>query len=472
MAVRLDTEGEGYTATSALPTAPCTILCWAKIVNDRDNYSSVWCVDSGVTAYIILGTDFSGTVARGSFSDIDIGFNAWTPNTWYKTALTVSGTTVTVYQAPAGATLASTSGTSGALPSAPTSLRLGSSMTTGEWFDGSIANFKHYSAVLTSTEIEAELGSWTSVRTANLVRHYKLQIPETTDYSGNGNTVTGGVGASTDTDDPPISTPPPIPADLTFVGSTTWAAGTTAAAPTYPASLLEGDVVYAIVETRAGTAVTPPAPTTPANWTLIADHLSSVANSATVGAGPTRIFTYKRVVPSGGLSGTQSFTVTGGSATLATMKAWRATGPNVQYTETETSYTVAAASTTISGSPLAGLSLDAKSVVNIVVGVPDDTTTTITVSGISATGATFGALTRSPDVAAAVTANGNDMSANSYHTAVTAGASTDPPAITGSMNAAETAVVSLLRIRATISAPLRPSPVVANQTALVRASTW
>lgn len=259
-------------------------------------------------------------------------------------------------------------------------------------------------------------------------------------------------------------------ADLTHVGSTAWVApaSSTAVAPTYPTGLLAGDAVYAVLHVKPDTA----AVATPTSWTLVG---SAAGGSGTQGAGTgaTRMHLFRRLATAG-LSGTQSFTITGGSSPLGFMRAYRATGANLTFDETFASWSIATASTTIGGTANASLALAAKDDLNIVVGTSDDQSTTLTVTGVSATGATLGTLTLDPN-ATAVNAQGNDISATAYRVPVTAGSSSAAPVVTATSSSAETAMGFVFRVRALVdTSPLdlaRP-PAMGNRAAVLRSNYW
>jgi hypothetical protein len=236
MAVRFDADGEDYTSSPlGLTTSPLTALCWVKVMVSRAAISTYFCLDDGTTTNaFVTGTTDDGTSTQGFFYpdanslSPDLNSGAQTVGTWYRVAITSPGvgSNVTLYHGAATGAF-DTDATGMSINTAGLStLRFGESVWTGEWFNGSIANFKLYSAVLTVTEMEAEFNSWDAVRTSNLVRHHKFKDgPSTADDSGNGRTLSGGTGTSTDTDNPPIgavTTSGLYPTASTETG-TTWA---------------------------------------------------------------------------------------------------------------------------------------------------------------------------------------------------------------------------------------------------------
>jgi hypothetical protein len=159
MAVRFDASGESYTTQLEVPKPPCTILCWVKITTDRNTWSTFWDIDDGGdTNAAIFQTQSDGVLPYLDLPGTDINGSAMTVGTWYKTAVTWTGSTLTLYMAAAGASLAQVG--TGTLSITPNVLRIGESIYGGEWLNGCLANFKHYSFVLTTAEMESELANY------------------------------------------------------------------------------------------------------------------------------------------------------------------------------------------------------------------------------------------------------------------------------------------------------------------------
>ena len=230
----------------------------------------------------------------------------------------------------------------------------------------------------------------------------------------------------------------------TLVNASTWVApaSSTTVAPTYPTGMATGDIVYMVVRNKPDTAD----PTDPADWTRVGS-LTGGAGTQNAGSGATRTTLWKRTVPGGGLSGTQSVTVTGGSSLVGYMEAWNAAGGSF-VAETFSSWSVATGSTNISGTAGTGLSLAVDDIVRVVVGTPDDQSTALDVTAIAASGATFGTITADPN-ATVINAQGNDISGRTEWVPVTAGTSNTAPTVTASSNTSETAMGFVWRIRAT-----------------------
>src|SRR5690606_31777960 len=77
-------------------------------------------------------------------------------------------------------------------------LRIGQSPWGGEWLNGRMAAVKIWTAALSANEIQAERDYTSPLRTANLRAWYPFEVAETTDHSGNGETLSGGSSPSTE----------------------------------------------------------------------------------------------------------------------------------------------------------------------------------------------------------------------------------------------------------------------------------
>jgi hypothetical protein len=262
----------------------------------------------------------------------------------------------------------------------------------------------------------------------------------------------------------PVLDSPYVPIPVAFDSASAWVASTpttspTAVAPSYPSGVSgaggEGKLVRATIVLKLGTGSV----ATPANWTLVG---SDVVGSGTLGAGTgtVRVYRFQRTVPSGGLTGTQSFTLTGTDTALATMHAYsyNATGFNLPewvYGNPNTSHTHAS-STTVGGTGAAGIDLAVGDVVNYVNVVPDDTV--ITITALAASGATLSSFAVQP-ATAGTSANGNDIGASAAIALVTAGSSNVAPTATATAAAAETGGGVWIRIRAIgVPAPSAANP--------------
>jgi hypothetical protein len=204
MAVRFDAASENYTSTSGgITGTAATVLCWFRPVVDRNEYSGIWrLAGSGdaVQMALYLADDGSTIIAIDSaFTELE--GPGTVVNTWYRAAVVMTGTTQTLYAGAFGAALQTFSATRNAISSPP---RFGVGVPSeDEWFNGRVANVKLYEAALSLAECEAGLAQYAPHRSTNLRRHHPFLQAELTDHSGNGSTLSGGTGATTE-DGPPI----------------------------------------------------------------------------------------------------------------------------------------------------------------------------------------------------------------------------------------------------------------------------
>jgi hypothetical protein len=243
----------------------------------------------------------------------------------------------------------------------------------------------------------------------------------------------------------------PEPADLTFVGSTAWVApnSNSTISPNYPSGLSEGDVVYAVHHLKPNTATI----ATPTDWSVVGSATGG-GGSQGAGTGQTKMQVFKRTVPAGGLSGSQAFSITGGSSPVAHMQAWRGNGVNIVWdTETLTFYSRATGSTAFGGTGAANLTLGEKDALVVVVGSPDDQSSNINITSLSAAGTTLNALTKAPDATQNTNATitnsfGSDISAASAYATIASGTSSAAPVVTAAGNSSETGMGLFFRVSA------------------------
>jgi hypothetical protein len=235
MAVRWDAAGDRctWTGTAPTPSSGLTITFWCYVSVDTNDFATMIRLhaSSGATTNLNVAMDSSGTLpcvftAGGSST----GPQSLTVGSWARIAVTVTGTTSTVYVGlGAGGATQSAAGTVGANAGvSPTSGYTvgGRSIVDGsEWFNGRLAHLRIWSTVLTQTEIEAEWASATPVRTSLLFAAYPL--PDATDLldsSGNTRHLAAGGTAVTTEDGPPLTTTitgtlaaslPPVAASVT-----------------------------------------------------------------------------------------------------------------------------------------------------------------------------------------------------------------------------------------------------------------
>lgn len=207
MAVRFDAATEEYSATNGLPSSVYTLCCWVRpAVLTGGNKVVYWLTASGD---VFTGIEFRDNASRDlqGYDSSTYAFNGLGPlaasaGTWYRCALVINGATATFYRSAAGSALGSASVSDFTTPASPSTWYFGDD-PYDEWLDGSLAAVKVWSAALTQAEVEHELAQYAPKRTANLIRFHPFIKAETTDYSGAGNTLSGGTGTSTE-DGPPI----------------------------------------------------------------------------------------------------------------------------------------------------------------------------------------------------------------------------------------------------------------------------
>lgn len=216
MAARFDASTDVYTATTGLPSSSSvwSMTMWALLAVDRDTYCGFadmpQTTGADAATWQYPGVGGNGTTIIGAFSDAtEISSPAidMTVGAWFRIALIrASATSATLYRGAFGSPLTATTDAamSTNITGTPAKLWLGGDSYSAEWWNGRLANFKLWNAALTQAEVETEFGQYVPVRTANLLRWHPLVGAETTDRSGNGNTLTAGSTAASTEDGPPI----------------------------------------------------------------------------------------------------------------------------------------------------------------------------------------------------------------------------------------------------------------------------
>lgn len=203
MAVRFDAAGEYYTRAVTGPSAWSACM-WIYMSVDRGSqgpFALGAAEAAGSSVFLSGGTTlkcFDLGSNTGGFGSLAVSVG-----TWYRVALTVNGVNCSYYYGGASGALTVASVTDITNNTGSVSWFLGQSSFASEWWNGRLAAVKIWNAELTQSAIESELAQYLPVRTANLIQRHPFEVAETTDYSGNGNTLTGGPGASTE-DGPPI----------------------------------------------------------------------------------------------------------------------------------------------------------------------------------------------------------------------------------------------------------------------------
>lgn len=199
MAVRFDAENDTYTRSVGWGAQPAfSVSCWVYLSTDRNDYSTAWSLDNGTGNNIVVQTNRDGTtlgiVSNGNGPSVSLNMSV---GQWYWVGVVKNGDTATVYFSTGTGTISSTNHSVTNSLTANT-LRIGQSPWGGEWLNGRMAAVKIWTAALSENEIQAERDYTSPLRTADLRAWYPFEVAETTDHSGNGETLSGGSGATTE----------------------------------------------------------------------------------------------------------------------------------------------------------------------------------------------------------------------------------------------------------------------------------
>lgn len=230
MATRFDTATDRISVAATLPdpATAITVAGWAYVAVDTGTNATLCRIHatSGAATTVTFATNGGAPAGVGYFTaGGSIVSSTQSPvGAWRQVAFTCAGTAGNVYVAAPGGVTDHDSGTVGGT-AAPTGLTLGgrSPVDGSEWFNGRLAYWRVWSAVLSQAEIEAEWASAVPIRTANLWADWPLEThTDLTDHSGNGRHLVAGSTATTTEDGPSLT------ADIT--GTATGAGGGTGAA--------------------------------------------------------------------------------------------------------------------------------------------------------------------------------------------------------------------------------------------------
>lgn len=209
MAVRFD-AAESYQRNLSLGSQSVfTFAMYARLRANRSVSTCLWSFDDTTDAGVFgFRTTTDGASLR--LYDAAAGGSVVTGptlsvNTWFFLCAVVDAsiTSGTFYWRTASAANL-TSGTWTAGARTITTLYIGDDRFANEWFNGNIAGFQLWTAALSAAEVANESRQIKPIRTANLQAFYPFTRTETADYSGNGNTLTGGATTATE-DGPPVS---------------------------------------------------------------------------------------------------------------------------------------------------------------------------------------------------------------------------------------------------------------------------
>lgn len=209
MAVGYRADAQNHTVSLALGTiSQFTITCWVRINTDRNAFSTFWDVNTSSSNLFGFQTRSDGTTVETYDASGATGTHsaALTVGTWYYFAINVNGVNGNwQYRAANSSTFTAGTWTSGTATVGAATLLIGESGFNGEWGNVDVAALKMWHTVNLSTEqMHQESYVYLPQRSANLTCFYPLVGQTlTTDFSGNGRTLTGGSGASV-VDGPPI----------------------------------------------------------------------------------------------------------------------------------------------------------------------------------------------------------------------------------------------------------------------------
>ena len=196
---------------NSLPTANTayTVTMWVRpragnpvnpfyFESDAAGTTYALAANSGVLGILNAGGGFIWNVTLGA---------AMTQDVWYFIAMTINGTTGTLYQGTESSAVTSNSGTIAAQAARYRLNLMGDGYVAGYAPVADAAHIRLWDAVLSAAEIEAERTATTPARTANLTADWRLAsaAARATDSSGNGYTLTSaGAGPWEDATGPSV----------------------------------------------------------------------------------------------------------------------------------------------------------------------------------------------------------------------------------------------------------------------------
>jgi hypothetical protein len=207
MAVRFTAGSQNYSATTGIPAGNVyTFTAWIYATVDSAAGQTVYWVTNNSDVFTGINIRDNPHNLQGVdgtlYGSGGIGAVSASLGIWWRVALVVNGANVTFYRAPYGLALGWVSVADATPPATPVTLFLGDNRYD-EFFDGRMAAVKMWQAALTPQEVAQELEQYAPVRRANLLRFHPFLVAETRDHSGNGFTLSGGSGATTEPG-PPI----------------------------------------------------------------------------------------------------------------------------------------------------------------------------------------------------------------------------------------------------------------------------
>lgn len=207
MSVNFDGSDESYytTSSSSIPSGSSFTICfWVKFDTlpiSGDFYAIInWRNSSGSNCYFELEGSSKTVICSGMSGDVD-GIQA---GVWYRVALVRNGSNSALYwtSSQTGSIGSPHATGSISIPSSPNRFTIASSGSTSssEELDGKFANLKIWNRVLTTTEIQNELGTYAVLNATNLLRHHKWINAGSTPDAGTASafSIVGSPDTSTD----------------------------------------------------------------------------------------------------------------------------------------------------------------------------------------------------------------------------------------------------------------------------------
>lgn len=213
MAGKATAATDRVSIASAPATGPITLIAWVKLTNTTNATNTVFRFDSGGSTALILAlrSQIPGMYSAASTT----GVTGSTVSTGVWTCIACTRDAANAGQLFQGTTPGSLTKTTATVNSSgtPSSVNLFGRSTSDatDWFVGSLAYVRLWTAVLSDTEIATESQTATSVstpaaRTSNLWGSWPLASASLSDVSGNSRNWTAGSTSLTSDTDPVLST--------------------------------------------------------------------------------------------------------------------------------------------------------------------------------------------------------------------------------------------------------------------------
>jgi hypothetical protein len=211
MAGLADAATDRLNIASAPATGPVTIGAWVKLANTVNATNTIFRFDaSGSTALILaLRSLVPGMYSAASTTGVtgsSVSTGVWT----YIACTRDAANAGQLFQGTTPGSLTKTTATVNS-SGTPTNVNLFGRSTSDatDWFSGSLAYVRLWTAVLSDTAIATESQSTTAVTTANLWGSWAFASASLSDTSGNARNWTAGSTALTSDTDPVLTTANP-----------------------------------------------------------------------------------------------------------------------------------------------------------------------------------------------------------------------------------------------------------------------